>query len=71
MANIKTTYLCSVNDGTEMQMYLNGNNLLYIQIDIGDYAPTYICLDRSTAIKFAKDLKREISYMTESEVNNG
>ncbi len=30
-----------------------------------------ICLDKSTAIKFAKTLRTEINKITESEVNNG
>lgn len=32
---------------------------------------TTICLDKSTAIKFAKTLRTEINKITESEVNNG
>jgi|VirMetMinimDraft_7_1064189.scaffolds.fasta_scaffold256857_2 hypothetical protein len=30
-----------------------------------------ICLDKSTAIKFAKTLRTEINKITESEVSNG
>lgn len=71
MAKIKTTYLCSVQQETEMKMHLNADGLIFMQIDDGSgYVPSWICLDRATAIKFCKDLKREISYM-ESEVNNG
>lgn len=31
----------------------------------------FICLDKSTAIKFAKTLRTEINKITESEVQNG
>lgn len=71
MAKIKTTYLCSSNDDTEMQMYVNSENQIYIYIDLNDGQFGYICLDKQTAIKFSKDLKREISYIKESEVSNG
>jgi len=71
MAKIKTSYLCSANEQTEMQMYVNSDNQIYIYIDLNDGLFGYICLDKQTAIKFSKDLKREISYIKESEVNNG
>lgn len=70
MANVKVIYLCSEHPETEMQMFYNSNNKIFISIGMNSIDPYFICLDRQTAIKFSKDLRREISYM-ESEVDNG
>jgi len=64
---IKTTY-CSLNEAkyTELVAYVNTKNQIYIEI----YNPINasnelqnIVLDKKTAIRLAKDLRREISFM--------
>ena len=59
------------DDSTEMEAFVNTNNELYIKIEIDDTMFGYITLNKQTAIKFVKHLKREISYIMESEVKNG
>jgi hypothetical protein len=52
-----------------------GENLNRIWIEIGSISDneqkSFILLDKSTAIKFAKTLRTEINKITESEVKNG
>lgn len=63
---IKTSY-CSVNTEyyTELEAFANSNNLIYISISVpGDeIMHQHITLDKKTAIRLAKDLRREISYL--------
>jgi hypothetical protein len=64
---VKTAY-CSVDEEyyTELQAYANTKNQIYICIEIpgGDIREIQsIVLDRKTAIRLAKDLRREISLM--------
>jgi len=48
------------------------NNQIVIKIyDEEENIEQPICLDKSTAIKFAKTLRTEINKITESEVSNG
>jgi hypothetical protein len=47
----------------------NQFNEIFIQIDAGDYPPCFLCLDKETAIRFAKELRKQISFL--EEVNNG
>ena len=67
MANIKTSFLNDEMD-TELQLYYNAHNQIYIKIDNDNgYEPSYICLDRSTAIKLSKVLRAEIAKMSIDE----
>ena len=54
---------------TSIMAWVNQNNQLYIQIserDGSDYGiPACVVLDKRTAIKFAKELRKEISFMEE------
>lgn len=73
MANIKITFLGTEQSKThdsELQVYVNTLNEIFIQIERDDEYPAFICLDKSTAIKFSKALRTQISLL-ESEVNNG
>ena len=58
----------------ELEAFYNANNNITLIIkdptDNSGYYNMHIELDKITAIKFVKHLKREISYM-ESEVSNG
>ena len=68
MANCKTVFLGTENSSTdhcELQCYVNEFNQIYIEIkdvNLDDpYNVQWICLDKSTAIKFAKTLRTEIN----------
>lgn len=59
------------NDDEDVNLKVISEHLqIVITIENGDEFST-ICLDKSTAIKFAKTLRTEINKITESEVNNG
>jgi len=62
MANVKLIFN-GTNDTEdhELQTFLNTRNEIYISIDVGDLPESWICLDKSTAIKFAKTLRTEIN----------
>jgi hypothetical protein len=64
---------CSSKDDEqiEMEAYINTQNELYIKIENELDQFSYITLNKLTAIKFVKHLKKEISYMIESEEENG
>jgi hypothetical protein len=52
----------SLTDQTELQVYHNVSNEIFIQIEDEDRPPSWICLDKETAIKFSKELRKQISY---------
>lgn len=45
----------------ELTCYLNDHGDIYINIDVDEIRFGFICLDKSTAIKFAKTLRTEIN----------
>ena len=47
------------------------SNELLIEIEPEDSPGACIHLDKQTAIKFAKELRRQISFLKDEEVNNG
>lgn len=65
MANVKLIF-----NGTgdteehELQTFLNTRNEIYVSIEIDGSPASWICLDKSTAIKFAKTLRTEINKMS-------
>ena len=68
MANVKLTFLGTKISETEdhsLECFVNSNNEIYIEIDIKEYPPSFICLDKSTAIKFAKTIRTEINKIKE------
>jgi len=75
MANVKLIFSGTEKSETEnheLVCYLNQQNEIYINININSddiYYQGFICLDKSTAIKFAKTLRTEINKM--EDVNNG
>lgn len=52
----------------ELTCFCNANNELFIEILEDNQS--YICLDRATAIKFHREIKKQISFL-EEEVDNG
>ena len=68
MANVRLIFNGSESSETEnhsLECFCNANNNIYISIDIEDFPPSWICLDKSTAIKFAKTLRTQINLITE------
>jgi len=71
MANYKTVFLGteeSSTDNMELECFVNEDGEIAICIDEKDYydpvyARTKICLDKSTAIKFAKSLRSSINLI--------
>lgn len=69
--NYKTVFLNSEgsNHNSELEIYANHNGELYITIY--DPADTmygnFICLDKQTAIKFSKVVRREISFLKDGK----
>ena len=69
------TIFCSSEKQTyssELEVYANANGELYISItaDPNDpYQIQWICLDKDTAIKFSKVLRREISFLKDGTTN--
>jgi hypothetical protein len=44
-----------------IECYINSVHEIFITIEMPDCAPSFITLDKSTAIKFAKTLRTEIN----------
>jgi len=69
MSNVKLIFCGSEKSETQehqLQCYQNTNNEIYITIDvINSCYSSFICLDKSTAIKLHRELKKQISFITE------
>lgn len=68
MANVKLIFQGterSKSEDHDLQCYLNGENEIFICIDMDGMLRSYICLDKSTAIKLAKTIRTEINQMEE------
>lgn len=72
MANVKLCFYGSDDSKTEnkfIQGYVNSNKGLYLNITDQDYLPTdtinhnHVVLDKSTAVRLVKELKRQIALM--------
>lgn len=66
MAKTKILYCGTDESGSEkttLSMFANCGNEIFIEIDTQDSLSSWICLDRSTAIKLSKELRKEISYL--------
>lgn len=54
----------SSTESTQLQVYANSKNELYIEINDNYILPCCcICLDKETAIKFSKEIRKQISYL--------
>jgi len=61
------------NSGTQdnlLRVFYNTRNEIFIDIEMVDCVPSFISLDKKTAIKLSKELRKQISYF-EEEVSNG
>jgi hypothetical protein len=73
MANVKLVFKGTDNSGTEdheLLVFSNIHNNIYLSIQMPNDYPSFICLDKSTAVRLVRELKKQIGYL-ESEVNNG
>lgn len=67
MAKFKLTFYGTERSGTQdhkIECFHNTENDIFIKTGDGD-SSNFICLDKSTAIKFAKTLRTEINKITE------
>jgi hypothetical protein len=42
---------------------VNTENEIYIEIAFNDCPPSFICLDKETSIRLAKELRKQISFL--------
>jgi len=66
MANIKLVFQgtdVSETNEHELVAYANTRNEIYLSIDCDSNYPSFICLDKATAVKLVKELKLQISYL--------
>jgi hypothetical protein len=69
MGNVKLIF-CGNEEAEQsekqLQLYVNINGMLFIEIehlDAGYYSTQYTVLDKETAIKLSRELKKQISLM--------
>ena len=67
MEKFELKFLDCRNNFQTISTQINNVNQISIIINTGK-SFTQVCLDKSTAIKFAKTLRTEINKITESEV---
>lgn len=69
MANVKLVFYGSTESETSehsLDVYANSNGQLFISIDMNmqhDYGESFIVFDKSTAIKFSKELRKQIALL--------
>ncbi len=72
MANIKIKFYGSEKSGTDehsLVAYSNVHNEIYLCIDMPSFESSFICLDKSTAVRLVRELKKQIGNL-ESEVED-
>jgi hypothetical protein len=52
----------------ELTAFCNFSNEIFIEIDMFNGNPCYICLDKDTAIKFSKELRKQIAYIQDEQL---
>lgn len=66
MGNVKLIF-CGNEEAEQsekqLQLYVNTNGLLFIEIEDIGYSANYTVLDKETAIKLSRELKKQISLM--------
>ena len=67
MPNIKLLFFGSEESQTQehqLECYQNQNNNIYLNIDMDNgWDSSFICLNKSTAIKLHRELKKQISFL--------
>lgn len=72
MANIKLLFYGCIESGFEetfIECFANTKNRIFISIENEEnsFPSQFIALDKSTAIKFSKELRKQISILSENE----
>jgi hypothetical protein len=65
MANVKLIFYGSKKSETEqhtIEVFCNTRGELFLQINSGDIS-SFLCFDKPTAIKFSKELRKQIALM--------
>ncbi len=73
MANVKLIFRGTESSGTEeheLVTFANTNHQIYLCIEMDNNYPSFICLDKPTAVRLVRELKKQIGLL-ESEVSNG
>jgi len=52
---------------SKLRVWYNSENELYIEIEHEDSPAGYICLDKETAIKLAKEIRKQISFLEDEQ----
>ena len=63
MENTKLVFIGEQEE--ELLLYANDSNKIFICIEMGDFPSRFITLNKATAIKLAKELRKQISYLEE------
>lgn len=66
-ARVKLEFYGTEKSQTEdytLVAYSNANNEIYISIDMKDVVPSFICLDKPTAVRLVRELKKQIGNLT-------
>jgi len=67
MPNVKLLFFGSEESQTQehqLECYQNQNNNIYLNIDMDNgWDSSFICLNKSTAIKLHRELKKQISFL--------
>lgn len=66
-ARVKLEFYGTEKSQTEdytLVAYSNVNNEIYISIDMEDVVPSFICLDKPTAVRLVRELKKQIGNLT-------
>lgn len=74
MANVKLKFYGtekSKTEDTSLVSYYNTNNEIYICIDMPNFESSFICLDKPTAVRLVRELKKQIGYIESEEVRYG
>lgn len=74
MANIKLVFSGTEKSGTDehtLVSFANTNNEIYVCIEMDNNYPSFVCLDKQTAVRLVRELKKQIGFLQGEEVSNG
>jgi len=57
----------SKTDNSELKCFCNTLQQIYIEIKTDNLHKQFICLDKATAIKFSKELRKQIAIISDEE----
>jgi hypothetical protein len=69
MANVKINFYGTEKSETiehSLVAYSNINNEIYISIDMPRFVESFICLDKLTAVRLVRELKKEIGNLIDN-----